>query len=87
MTIQEFTKLTERWYKYVNQDHHKDRDCHFTIREHYSYGEPPKFHVEHFGYILHNLEVNSDDFDTAEEAREYIANEMLIEMGEREREL
>lgn len=53
MTLeQEITKLTQKWYKYVNLDHHKDRDCHWTIEKIFSYGDEPYYIVSHHGYIL-----------------------------------
>lgn len=44
-------KYTQFWYEYVNTDHHKDRDCHFTIEKRWSYGEPPKYRFQHSGYV------------------------------------
>lgn len=44
------TDLSARWYKYVNLDHHKDRDCHFYIEKRWSYGESPKYRAYHDGY-------------------------------------
>lgn len=35
----EIILLTSKWYKYVNLDHHKDRDCHWHITKTYSYGD------------------------------------------------
>ena len=53
MTLQEeITDLTAKWYKYVNLDHHKDRDCHWHITQTYSYGEEPYYEAHHSGYIL-----------------------------------
>ena len=47
----EITRLTKVWYEYVEMDHHKDCDCHFYISKTWSYGNKPKYIVEHFGYI------------------------------------
>ena len=53
MTIEEeITELTAKWYKYVNLDHHKDRDCHWYITKTYSYGEQPYYEAHHSGYII-----------------------------------
>ena len=53
MSIQEeITELTAKWFKYVNLDHHKDRDCHWYITQTYSYGEEPYYEAHHSGYIL-----------------------------------
>jgi hypothetical protein len=57
----EIVVLTQSWYTAVNLDHHKDRDCHFYLRETkdevFSYGQEPKvdaraFVVEHHGYVV-----------------------------------
>ena len=53
MTLQEeITGLTAKWFKYVNLDHHKDRDCHWYITQTYSYGEEPYYEAHHSGYLL-----------------------------------
>jgi hypothetical protein len=53
MTLeQEITILTEKWYRYVNLDHHKDRDCHWYITKTYSYGDEAYYEAHHSGYIL-----------------------------------
>lgn len=44
-------QLSMMWYEYINLDHHKDCDCHWYIREVWSYGELPKYHIQHKGYI------------------------------------
>jgi hypothetical protein len=44
-------ELTEKWYRYVNKNHHKDRDCHFYIETAYSYGDKPTFTAYHEGYV------------------------------------
>jgi hypothetical protein len=49
---QEIIVLTEKWYKYVNLDHHKDRDCHWYITKTYSYGDEAYYEAHHSGYIL-----------------------------------
>ena len=60
------TKLTEEWYKLIAIDHHKDKDCHFYIETKWSYGQPPKYWVRHYGYIIHNFE--GEEYNTYEEA-------------------
>lgn len=55
MTLEEeITDLTAKWYRYVNLDHHKDRDCHWFIQKTWSYGEEPYYEAYHSGYILDN---------------------------------
>jgi hypothetical protein len=49
---EEITILTAKWYKYVNLDHHKDRDCHWYITKTYSYGDEAYYEAHHSGYIL-----------------------------------
>ena len=49
---EEITILTQKWYKYVNLDHHKDRDCHWYITKTYSYGDEAYYEAHHSGYIL-----------------------------------
>ena len=52
MTLEEeIIILSNKWYKYVSLDHHKDRDCHWYIEKVYSYGEEPYFIVYHEGYV------------------------------------
>lgn len=48
----EIILLTSKWYKYVNLDHHKDRDCHWHITKTYSYGDEAYYEAHHSGYIL-----------------------------------
>lgn len=54
MTSQEleakFTALTNEWLNTIGPQHHKDRDCHFSIERRWSYGEPPVWIAEHYGY-------------------------------------
>ena len=53
MTLEEeIVSLTQKWYRYVSLDHHKDRDCHWYITKTYSYGEEPYYEAHHSGYIL-----------------------------------
>lgn len=71
---QEIVELTKKWYAYVNLDHHKDRDCHWTIEQRFSYGDEPYYQAEHSSYI-------GDDFsgtkcDTLEEAQEELREEL-----------
>jgi hypothetical protein len=51
MTLEEeIVELTDRWYRYVGMDHHKDRDCHWYITKTYSYGQEPYWVASHHGY-------------------------------------
>lgn len=49
---EEIVQLTKKWYRYVNLDHHKDRDCHWYITKTYSYGDEAYYEASHSGYIL-----------------------------------
>ena len=49
-------ELTDIHMNLVSSDHHKDRDCHWTICKTWSYGDAPKYHVEHAGYIYTGVE-------------------------------
>ena len=75
---EEITKLSKIWHNFVSVDHHKDRDCHWYIRQYYSYGEKPYFQAEHYGYI-------GDDFEgtkctTLEEAQEELRDRLALEI-------
>ena len=63
--IKEITKLTDEWYFLIGKDHHKDRDCHWYVETKWSYGYPPKYTVQHWGYILSDIE---EEYKTYEEA-------------------
>src|SRR3990167_4815691 len=52
MNKEEILKLTALWYEYVGMDHHKDCDCNWYIVEVWSYGDLPRYRVEHNGYIF-----------------------------------
>ncbi len=45
------TKLTGEWMNTIGSIHHKDRDCHHCIKQVWSYGESPKWVVDHSGYL------------------------------------
>ena len=63
--IEEITKLTDEWYHLIGKDHHKDRDCHWYIETKWSYGHPPVYTVQHFGYILDKIEEECDSYEEA----------------------
>jgi hypothetical protein len=54
--IEEITKLTDEWRSLSAKGHCKDRDFHWYIETKWSYGQPPKYIVQHHGYILHDFE-------------------------------
>ena len=75
--IEEITKLTEEWYKLIGGDHHKDRDCHWYIEVKWSYGNPPKYIVMHYGYILKTIK---DEYSTYEEALKGLKDTMIFQI-------
>jgi hypothetical protein len=76
---EQIVKLTEKWMMYIKDDHHKDRDCHWYINKVYSYGEPAKYRVEHYGYI--GSEYVSKDVDTEEDAMLLLISRLTIEIN------
>ena len=48
---EQITALTQEYCTLISGDHHKDRDCHFSVEKVWSYGEAPRYRVEHQGYI------------------------------------
>ncbi len=75
---QEIVRLSNIWMRFVGQDHHKDRDCHWYIHKYYSYGENPYYMASHHGYI-------GDDFEgskcvTLEEAEEELLNAIKFQI-------
>jgi len=75
---QEIVRLSNIWMRFVGQDHHKDRDCHWYVEKYYSYGEAPYYQAYHHGYI-------GDDFTgtkciTLEEAEEELLNAIKFEI-------
>jgi hypothetical protein len=81
--IKEITELTDEWYKLIGSDHHKDRDCHWYIETKWSYGQPPKYSVQHFGYILDEIVETWTDYNMALNR----LKEILMEKIEEEKRL
>ena len=63
--IEEITKLTDEWYTLIGPDHHKDRDCHWYVETKWSYGQLPRYTVQHWGYILDEI---NETWSTYEQA-------------------
>lgn len=80
--IEEITKLTKDWYTLIGPTHHKNKDCHWYIQTKWSYGLPPKYFVQHNGYILHDFE--DQEFETYQEALQGL-KKVLEESIEEER--
>jgi len=76
--VQKITELTNKWYTYVNLDHHKTKDCIWYIETAYKYGEAPIYRAWHYGYILENW--TSPDCDTLEDAEQWLINKLEREL-------
>lgn len=79
---EQIVDLTTKYYELIGRDHHKDRDCHFYINSVYSYGNPPYYKIEHYGYVneLTSLE-NDRTYILLEEAKEgliEVLNRLII---------
>ena len=72
----DIVKLSEQWHDLISGDHHKDKDCHWYIETKWSYGFPPKYFVQHWGYILGDIQ---EEFDSYEDALLGL-KEILIEI-------
>ena len=77
--IEEITILTNEWYFLIGKDHHKDRDCHWYVETKWSYGYPPKYSVQHYGYIIDNIE---EEFNTYEESLQFLKQTLIKEIEE-----
>jgi hypothetical protein len=72
--VSEITRLSKAWYNYVSGDHHKDRDCHFTISRNWSYGAESEYEVTHYGYIADSI--SAGGFKTEAEALKYLHSQL-----------
>jgi hypothetical protein len=71
-------KLTDKWYYYVNLDHHKNKDCIWNIEISYKYGDEPKYFAYHNGYIIDDWA--SPNCDTLEDAELWLINKLEREL-------
>jgi hypothetical protein len=62
---QDITRLTQKWYALMGEDHHKDRDCHWYIETKWSYGQVPTYCVIHHGYVYNRIEENWSSYEGA----------------------
>ena len=76
---QEIVRLSNIWMRFVGVDHHKDRDCHWYIETRWSYGYPPKYVTQHYGYIIEKIE---EEYDTYEEALQFLKETLIQEIKE-----
>lgn len=63
--IKEITDLTQQWYTLIGPDHHKDRDCHWYIETKWSYGQPPIYIIQHYGYIIDEVSETWNNYELA----------------------
>lgn len=63
--LKKIQELGADWYELIGKVHHKDRDCHFHISTYWSYGEGPKYRVEHFGYVADDYVIECATYDEA----------------------
>jgi hypothetical protein len=88
MTNQErIVKLTKAWYEVVSVDHHKDRDCHWTIEIRYSYGQAPVYDIVHEGYVWDRVRESCSTLKGAEETLLCILNKALKRERDRAKEI
>lgn len=57
--------LTRLWYELVGLDHHKDRDCHWTIEQVWSYGQEPTWRMSHNGYVAGDIYATANSYGGA----------------------
>ena len=84
--IKEITKLTDEWYFLIGKDHHKDKDCHWYVETKWSYGYPPKYTVQHWGYILGDIEEEYNSYEEALFGLKNILTEKIKEEKTHEQE-
>jgi len=81
--ISEITKLTDEWYMLLGKiGHHKDRDAHWYVEVKWSYGKPPKYEVQHRGYVLHDIVEEFDSYENALVGLKNILTEKIKEEKE-----
>jgi len=54
----------EKYQELIGNDHHKEKDRHFTIKQHFTAGEGWEWVVVHRGY-LHDWEIKAANYDRA----------------------
>ena len=84
--IEEITKLTDDWRSLTAKDHCKDRDFHWYVETKWSYGYPPKYTVQHWGYILGDIEEEYNSYEEALFGLKNILTEKIKEEKTHEQE-
>ena len=77
--LNKITKLTNQWYTLIGSDHHKDRDCHWYIETKWSYGQPPVYIIQHYGYILDEINETWSDYNLALDRLKHILTREIEE--------
>ena len=62
---QEILSLTKEWYSLIVGDHHKNRDCIWSIETVWSYGEVPTYRVIHNAYIGEDVDISCSSYEEA----------------------
>jgi hypothetical protein len=58
-------ELAKQYHELIASDHHKDRDCHWSIETRWSYGNAPVYVVQRNGYLHHTETARFDSYDGA----------------------
>lgn len=73
MTQTTLLELLSEYQNLISCDHHKDRDCHFSVSREFSYGDEVGWTVSHYGYCnRENDSGYSECFHTYSEAEEHL---------------
>ena len=71
--------LTAELMYFVRKDHHKSRDCVYSISKVYDKGRPAIYRVLHNGYVFHDI---WKDCNSYREAEDYLATELESRIAE-----
>ena len=80
-------QLASEYQSLVASDHHKDRDCHWSITRRWSYGEDDGWIVRHDGYCYEKVEVFCESYREAQETLIDHLNLAITEFNELQQEL
>ena len=72
-------QLASEYQFLVAGDHHKDRDCHWSITRQWSYGEDEAWVVRHNGYLYKEVEIFAESY---REAQEYLIDHLTRAIAE-----
>lgn len=64
---EQITNLTEEYQYLIATDHHKDRDCHWSIVRTWSYGEDQLWSVTHSGYCYKDIDISCSTYREAQQ--------------------